>query len=308
MISTLAAVPAHGEMFAIAGFGNSTIRHRADHRDRDPAPVKQPPSSLTIDGLQCLHNPSRCGKPVVRKSRMTFVAGRRRQNYHDRSTVRNRAHSPTDLRYLRAVTPFGSRYKLPSVTPLRADAHTLYWKRFLSAYDYSRPGFGAHVRPSSTTFPDSHADRSDDTGSPLTVMLPPRTNDLPTTPASHQCYNVRGSSISVEITDAMNPREQSLSQHKGTQQRSGCRLVGARPFSTPYTATVGTPYHDSQPDTAVESLTRGNRHISANPSTEWTRLTPLVRRESPLPRVCQFSNSAKAESRTLAPRELRIGA
>ena len=36
VISTLADVPAHSEMFAIAGLGSSTTRHRAARRGRNP--------------------------------------------------------------------------------------------------------------------------------------------------------------------------------------------------------------------------------------------------------------------------------
>lgn len=141
VISTLAAVPAHGEMFAIAGFGNSTIRHRADRRD--PAPVKQPPSSLTIDGLQCLHNPSRCGKPVVRKSRMTFVAGRSSRDFWVSSPVRRHAQMRAELESPRVRDPYIARCELPAATPLRSPAHTQYRRRYRSAFAHCSPRSGA---------------------------------------------------------------------------------------------------------------------------------------------------------------------
>lgn len=143
VISTLAAVPAHGEMFAIAGFGNSTIRHRADHRDRDPAPVKQPPSSLTIDGLQCLHNQSRCGKPVVRKSRMTFVADARRREFCNRSHVRTHAQSRAQIESPRARVPHMPGCELIPTTALRTGARDEHLTRYPSAYCHRQPHAGA---------------------------------------------------------------------------------------------------------------------------------------------------------------------
>ena len=83
--------------------------------------------------------PSGCRLPP---GRGTFVAGRRRGDFVDRSYVRTHAQSRADLESSRARVPHIGRWEFRATPPLRAGAHIQYWQCCRCAYAGPRSASG----------------------------------------------------------------------------------------------------------------------------------------------------------------------